>query len=111
MSEVESYFSSLQSRLHQAEHMTRRKVGFEGWSPEPAKCHENVDYWISHNPTLRPVRGWMLSQEVVSGRCLYEAHSVIEEDGVLYDITLREDVACELIPFCDTSARKKSFRK
>ena len=32
MSEVESYFASLQSRLHQAEHMRRRKVGFEGWN-------------------------------------------------------------------------------
>ena len=30
MSEVESYFASLQSRLHEAQRMMRRKVEFEG---------------------------------------------------------------------------------
>jgi hypothetical protein len=111
MSEVEGYFASLQSRLHQAEHMTRRKVGFEGWTPEPAKCHENVDFWVSHNPSLKPVRGWILSQGVVAGRCLYEAHSVIEEEGVLYDITLREDVACERVPFLRHVGTEEEFSK
>lgn len=111
MSEVESYLTSLQSRLHQAQHMTRRKIGFEGWNPEPAKCHENVDFWVRLNPNIKPVRGWMLSQGVVAGRCLYEAHSVIEEDGVLYDITLREDVACELIPFLRHVCTEEEFSK
>jgi hypothetical protein len=53
----------------------------------------------------------MLSHGVVAGRCLYEAHSVIEENGVLYDITLREDVACELIPFLRHIGTEEEFSK
>lgn len=95
----EDYFASLHSRLHEAEHMQRRRVEFEGWKPEPAKCHENVDFWVSLNPNMKAVHGWMVISRYPDGRCIYNAHSVIEEDGALYDITLREDVACEYIPF------------
>jgi hypothetical protein len=66
---------------------------------------------VSHNPSVKPLRGWMVTRTDEAGRCLYEAHSVIEDDGVLYDITLREDVDCERIPFYNTSALKKSFQR
>jgi hypothetical protein len=74
-SEVESYFASLQSRLHQAQHMRRRKVEFEGWKPESAKCHENVNIWVDHDPSAKPVRVWMVTRMDEAERCLYEAHS------------------------------------
>ncbi|HEX4020420.1 MAG TPA: hypothetical protein VHX63_04685 [Acidobacteriaceae bacterium] len=108
---AEDYFASLHSRLHEAEHMQRRKVESEGWKPEPAKCHENVDFWVSLNPNIKAVRGWMVLPMGIDGQCMYDAHSVIEEDGVLYDITLREDAAGEYIPFLRHIGTDEEFSK
>jgi hypothetical protein len=109
MMEVQSYFESLQSRLDHFEFMNRRRVSFADWQPEPAKCHENVDFWVAHNQTLKAVRGWMVTTSVGSDRCVYEAHSVIEDEGALYDITLRDDVACERIPFLRHLGSEEEF--
>jgi hypothetical protein len=64
---------------------------------------------VSHNPSVKPLRGWMVTRTDEAGRCLYEAHSVIEGDGVLYEITLREDVDCERIPFLQHLGTEEEF--
>ena len=84
-------------------------VSHDGWSPEASKCHENVDYWVKLNPHLKAVRGWMIVTEDESGRCIYEAHSVVEADGKLYDITLPNQAACVGIRFVRHRGTKDEF--
>jgi len=59
----------------------------DGWDPAPSKCHEDVDHWVRHHPECNAVRGWMFWPPGETGRCRFMAHSGIEENGVLVDIT------------------------
>ena len=69
------------------------------WKPERAKCHANVDEWVARNPGLKAVRGWLIVGGEICGPCQYAAHSVIEEDGEFYDITLGNQRECDAYPF------------
>ena len=43
------------------------------------------------------------------GHCLYHAHSVIEEAGELYDITLKDQAQCDPILFLPHTGTDKEF--
>lgn len=66
---------------------TRKTESFE---PRPHECHSNVDRWVSaaHAGT-KAVRGWLVYDCALSAFPMvrFQAHSVIEEDGRLVDIT------------------------
>jgi hypothetical protein len=106
---VDAYFAALHARRYMGEWMLHRKVSRDGWSPKASQCHENVNHWVSLNPALKAVRGWMIVSENESGRCRYEAHSVIEDVGRLYDITLRDQSACKGIRFTRHRGSSEKF--
>jgi hypothetical protein len=106
---MEGYFAGLHARRYRGEWMLHRKVSGDDWSPEASKCHENVNHWVSLNPELKAIRGWMIVSEDESGRCRYEAHSVIEDAGRLYDITLRDQSACDGVRFLRHSGTPEEF--
>jgi len=62
----------------------------DGWSPEPAKCHDNAAAWVALNSTHRMVPGWMPTPGVTTpNRLRFASHTVIEtETGQLLDVTL-----------------------
>lgn len=93
------YFNLFHSRRDTAERMLHRKVSFPGWSPEQSNCHKNVTHWVRLNPHLKAVRGWTIPSGAVSGRIRYEAHSVVEDAGKLYDITLPNQSECDVLRF------------
>lgn len=85
--EILSYFASLQSRIDEAKHVPFREVSMAEWQPKPAHCHENVDWWVAGRQNRTRIRGWLTWGNDEYGSCLLVAHSVVDDDGVLYDIT------------------------
>ena len=51
----------------------------------------------------------MILSEDASGRCWYEAHSVIEDADELYDITLRDQGECDPIRFLRHIGTEEEF--
>jgi hypothetical protein len=107
--EPKEYFAALHARRHGALPIRHRDVSVPGWSPQQNKCHDNVDFWVKLNPHLRPVRGWMVLSEDASGHCLYEAHSIIEDNGELYDISI-PGLLCHGIRFLKHSGSEEDFQ-
>lgn len=85
--ELMNYFASLHSRLSEAEDVHFRKVSIADWEPKLADCHNNVDRWNAGYERRRRVRGWLTWGNDAYGSCHLIAHSVVEDDGALYDIT------------------------
>lgn len=79
--------------------MLCRKVSIGDWTPKPNECHANVNALCARDPQLKAIHGWMIVSEDDTGRCLFEAHSVIEDAGELYDITLQDQAVCDAIRF------------
>lgn len=86
-SDHHDYFCQLNERVPQAVKVPFCKAQLDGWEPAPGKCHENVDHWVRHHPECAGVRGWIFWPRDESGRCRFMAHSVVEENGKLLDIT------------------------
>ena len=84
---IESYFASLQSRLDEASRVPFKAVSIAEWLPLPSQCHKNVDYWIAGRLKSRRVRGWLTWGKDEAGSCLFIAHSIVDDNGILYDIT------------------------
>lgn len=82
--EIESYFASLHLRRSEAKPVDQREV--DGWEPLPSDCHNNVDYEVSRNPTLKAVQGWFV-QPLEGGYCRYVSHAVVQDGDDLFDIT------------------------
>lgn len=61
----------------------------ESLKPRPHECHANVDRWVAAYEGTKAVRGWLVFDYALSAFPLvrFQAHSVIEEDGRLIDIT------------------------
>lgn len=85
--EIQDYFASLQMRLGEAKQVPFKAVSIEDWQPKPSNCHKNVDYWVNSRKNCLRVRGWLTSGGPDHGSCQFIAHSVVEDNGVLYDIT------------------------
>jgi len=82
-----NYFASLHSRLGEAEDVPFREVSIADWQPKLAECHNNVERWTTGYEGRTRVRGWLTWGDDASGSFHLIAHSVVEEDGLLYDIT------------------------
>ena len=86
----------------------------ESWKPEPKQCHRNVDIWVAGAPGSRAVRGWMLFDVAEASLgllnyVLFEAHSVVEENGPLVDIA--PSSASRRYPFIRHPGDDQDFKK
>lgn len=60
------------------------------WAPEAKECHRNVDDWVLRNPGSKAVRGWLFfNLRPRFQGVLFTAHSLLEENSKLFDITPR----------------------
>lgn len=64
----------------------RQAADFEAY---PHECHGNVDRWVASHPGSGCVRGWLIYDYALSAFPMvrFQAHSVLEENGRLVDIT------------------------
>jgi hypothetical protein len=64
-----------------------------GWTPSEHECHSNVERFVHENRDCKAVRGWWVFDYTYGpliGRPAFwrfTAHSVIEDNGRLFDIT------------------------
>ncbi len=87
----EDYITSICKRLGEAEHVPFKPVSSDGWNPEVAHCHRNVDKWVEANPGHTAVRGWVTYASFGNSLGL-TAHSVVRDaNGRLFDITPLEN--------------------
>lgn len=84
---IESYFASLQSRLGEARRVPFKVVSIAEWQPQPSQCHKNVDEWIAGCHNCTRARGWLTWGKDETGSCFFIAHSIVDDNGILYDIT------------------------
>lgn len=59
---------------------------------KPHECHSNVDRWVAEHPECAVVRGWLIYDYTLGVHPVvrFQAHSVLEENGRLVDITPNE---------------------
>lgn len=81
------YFRGLYHRLSAAFKVPFQEVTFPGWHPKLNDCHANAKFWAANNAATTVVTGWLFWPPDIIGRCTFRAHSVIEENGQLIDIT------------------------
>lgn len=74
----------LRTRGPEAKPLEFRAVTYRnGETPKMNDCHNNARRWVAEKPDVRSlVRGWL-----VSGGCVFDKHSAVEENGAVYDIT------------------------
>jgi hypothetical protein len=87
--EIRSYFVSLCARADNNEAVVVPfvRVRDRDWEPKSTLCHPNADHWAGLKQGRRAVRGWIVDGSDGMGGHLFKAHSVVEEDGKLFDIT------------------------
>jgi hypothetical protein len=85
----EEYEADICARLDPtAEPVPFRPVTLDGWKPDVACCHRNVNRWVAAYPGTAAVRGWILHQSFDELGHGLTAHSIVRDvDGTLYDIT------------------------
>jgi hypothetical protein len=83
----DAYFRELLESESQAATVFFKAVWLNGWEPKKNDCHNNVDYWVARCPGTKAVRGWLFWGPGPDGRYNIMAHSVMDEAGVLTDIT------------------------
>jgi len=82
------YIASICARRDQAVQVPFVEVSPDGWTPEIAGCHPNVDRWVKENPGCEAVRGWITYMVFGPAGVQLTAHSVVrDERGSLFDIT------------------------
>lgn len=64
-----------------------RKVKLNGREIKLNDCHGNLDAWVKNQPETRPVRVWLFWPPNEAGQYTFMAHSVVDENGQLVDIT------------------------
>lgn len=81
------YFQQLFERVNSAVKVPFRKVLLNQGEPRLNDCHGNVDCWIKTHPETKAVRGWLFWPPDATGHYRFMAHSVLDENGELIDIT------------------------
>jgi len=108
--EYRFYFEQLLTRMNSAVKVPFREVRFDGWEPRISDCHSNVDLWVHHHPETKPVRGWLFWPPNAAGQYTIMAHSVLEEDGQLVDITpLQRDISRDGLLFLKQLGTEADF--
>jgi hypothetical protein len=107
--DIEQYFAALHARRHTARKLRYRSVAESDWTPQPAQCHANVDHMVRSHPALKAVRGWLIRATDGNEGRNYAAHSVIEDHGELFDITLQSQEECDHYPFIEHVGPEDEF--
>jgi hypothetical protein len=82
-----AYFEELHKRVDSAVKVRFRAVELNGKEPRLNGCHDNVNSWVENHPGTKIVRGWLFWPPNEAGQYTFMAHSVVEENGQLIDIT------------------------
>jgi hypothetical protein len=82
-----AYFQQLRERVNSAVAVPFREVQLNGCEIKLNDCHGNVDRWVKNHPEAKAVRGWLFWPSDGVGRYTFMAHSVVDENGQLVDIT------------------------
>jgi hypothetical protein len=82
-----AYFQQLLERVNSALTVQFREVQLNGGETKLNDCHRNVDRWVNNHPEAKAVRGWLFWPPNGAGQCTLMAHSVVDENGQLVDIT------------------------
>ena len=86
-SDYSDYFRRLSDRANAAVKVPFREVRLDGEQPKLNDCHGNVDRWVKKHPETEAVRGWLFWGANEAGQYLFMAHSILDENGQLVDIT------------------------
>jgi len=86
-SECDGYFARLYERTSDAVNVPFQEVRHGGWEPKKNGCHPNVAFWTAQHKDCKAVRGWLFWPPDQTGRVKFIAHSVVECQGELVDIT------------------------
>lgn len=106
--QFEEYKKSVYGRRAKGFPVTRVEVSIGDWEPEPNKCHHNVTQLCVNEPSLTPVRGWLLFESPDKSFLRFVAHSVVKrEDGILFDIT--PTTVQVIYPFIDGELSNEEF--
>jgi hypothetical protein len=82
-----AYFDQLLKHVDSAVSVPSHPARLDGRELQRNKCHDNVDSWVQQHPERKAVRGWLFWPANEAGRYRFMAHSVVEENGELFDIT------------------------
>lgn len=104
--------NELYRRRDEAIFVRQEQVWVGDWTPDLARCHDNVDKWIAAHSGDKAVRGWLILD--ISGGAnfafYFNAHSVVEQDHTLIDITPSEP-PCRFLRHIGTDADFERFKK
>ena len=82
-----AYFRQLLERVNSAVTVQFREIEPREMEIKLNDCHPNVDRYIEKHRGSKAVRGWMFCPCTSAGRYTFIAHSVVEENDQLFDIT------------------------
>jgi hypothetical protein len=82
-----AYFQQLRERVNSAVRVPFHEVQLKGEEPRLNDCHRNVDCWVKNHPETKAVRGWLFWPPNEAGQYTFMAHSIVDENGQLVDIT------------------------
>lgn len=81
-----AYFQQLLERVNSAVTVRSCEVQLNEGKPKLNDCHRNVG-WIENHPETKAVRGWLFWPPNDAGQYNFMAHSVVDENAQLVDIT------------------------
>jgi hypothetical protein len=106
----EDYFRHLLEHVELATKVPFRAVTHGAWTTKKNDCHGNVDQWVKFCPNTKAVRGWLFWEPNEAHQYNLMAHSVIEENGALVDITpIDENTPREGLWFLRHSGSEEAF--
>jgi hypothetical protein len=82
-----AYFQQLLERVNSAVRVRFREVQLSEGEIKLNDCHRNVDCWVENFPESKAVRGWLFWPPNGAGQYTFMAHSVVDENGHLVDLT------------------------
>lgn len=82
-----AYSQQLLERVNSALTVRFREVQLSEGETKLNDCHRNVDCWVENYPETMAVRGWLFWPPNLAGQYTFMAHSVLDENGQLVDIT------------------------
>jgi hypothetical protein len=88
MIDINLYGKELYSRKVEAVPLNWADCGDDVWKPIEKECHSNVSDLCLDNSELKPIRGWLMFDNIDAKSVRFIAHSVVQyTDGNYYDIT------------------------
>ena len=102
------YTAQLYERRGEGIKLERVDIKIDDWKPVANECHGNVTEFCLRYDGFIPVRGW-LYHDYFGERdyVLFIAHSAVESNGVLYDIT--PSILPPIFPFITANESEEEY--